>query len=144
MKSCCLQISAEECQKLLKDTLFSTWSESACESTVDTVKLMSLVDFYLPFFPLERKHISQLFQMKLEERRRKELQDSSHFLFWNSDVVDSGVGGEVLSEVHDGCRVIVICDVKVDCGQSTVLIVNLRDVPMKGRRGVNTLLILLK
>lgn len=83
-----MQISAEESQRLLKDLLFSLWTKSSCESTVDVLKLLSLIDFYLPFFPLEREHIRQLFRMKLKERQTEILKASNHLLEWDEAVID--------------------------------------------------------
>ena len=51
---------------MLKDLIYDIWTETACESPTDTLKLMSLVDFYLPFLPLEREHIRALFDMRLQ------------------------------------------------------------------------------
>ena len=65
-----VQISAEEAQKVLKDLVFSMWTSDECEERTDTLKMLALVDFFLPFLPLERPHIEQLFSMRLQDRRR--------------------------------------------------------------------------
>ena len=65
-----VQISAEEAQKVLKDLVFSMWTSDECEERTDTLKMLALVDFFLPFLPLERPHIVQLFDMRLQDRRR--------------------------------------------------------------------------
>ena len=65
-----LQISAEEAQKVLKDLVFSMWTSDDCEERTDTLKMLAQVDFFLPFLPLERPHIEQLFSMRLQDRRR--------------------------------------------------------------------------
>ena len=49
-----LQVQPEAAQKLLKDLVFEIWRRDGCEQHTDTAKLVSLVDFYLPFLPLER------------------------------------------------------------------------------------------
>ena len=64
-----MQISAEAAQKVLKDLVFSLWSADDCEERTDTLKMLALVDFFLPFLPLERPHIEELFEMRLRERR---------------------------------------------------------------------------
>lgn len=83
-----VQISAEEVQKLLKDLLFSLWNDPVCGPAVGLVKLLSLIDFYLPFFPLERWHVDRLFRMKLENRQREEMDVSGHQLQWDDAVID--------------------------------------------------------
>lgn len=65
-----VQISAEDAQRALKDLIFSTWAAEGCESRTDTLKMVSLVDFFLPFLPLERRHVAQLFGMRLEDAAR--------------------------------------------------------------------------
>ena len=66
-----MQISAEGAQRALKDLIFSTWAAEGCESRTDTLKLVGLVDYFLPFLPLERSHVAQLFGMRLEETARQ-------------------------------------------------------------------------
>ena len=83
-----MQISAEETQKLLKDLMFHMWSEAGCESTVDIIKLLSLIDFYLPFFPLERRHIWELFEAKLKHRQDDLQQTTNYLLQWDGTVTD--------------------------------------------------------
>ena len=52
--------------------MFSRWTEAGCESRTDTAKLLNLVDFYLPYFPLERGHIEALFERLLVARAAAE------------------------------------------------------------------------
>lgn len=37
--------------------MFAAWRRSACEDYPDTLKLVSLVDFFLPYFPLQREQV---------------------------------------------------------------------------------------
>lgn len=77
------QVSPETAQRVLKDLMFSAWQrrsggrggadsagggdveeeeeeEGMCrEGRADTLKMLALVDFYLPFLPLERRHIER-------------------------------------------------------------------------------------
>ena len=83
------QVSAEDAQRVLKDLMFSAWrgreegnaassgadssggegsglrapaggrAEACREARADTLKMLALVDFYLPFLPLERRHIEK-------------------------------------------------------------------------------------
>lgn len=83
-----MQISAEEAQKVLKDLVFSMWAAVDCEDRTDTLKMLALVDFFLPFLPLERPHIEQLFNMRLRDRRRTLLAEKQAAnLTWTPDVV---------------------------------------------------------
>lgn len=68
--------------------MFHLWAADACESTTDIVKLLSLIDFYLPFMPLEREHIRQLFKAKLGQRAQEMQAASQGQLVWDDDVVD--------------------------------------------------------
>ena len=83
-----MQISAEEAQKVLKDLVFSLWTADDCEERTDTLKMLALVDFFLPFLPLERPHIEQLFEMRLRERRRMlAAEKQAANLTWTPEVV---------------------------------------------------------
>ncbi len=48
------KVRAEDAQRVLKDLVFDLWRSDECEERSDTLKLLALVDFYLPFLPLER------------------------------------------------------------------------------------------
>lgn len=62
------RISPEVAQKELKDLVFERWQQQGCEERSDTMKMVGLVDFFLPFFPLERKHVHELFELRLKEK----------------------------------------------------------------------------
>ena len=85
---------------MLKDLMFSTWSNDDCESAADIVKLLSLVDFYLPFFPLERNHITTLFNLRLELRQKELLTAGYGMLTWNRSVVDFLVSKVCFTALH--------------------------------------------
>ncbi|BDA43300.1 probable chaperone protein ClpB [Coccomyxa sp. Obi] len=82
------KVRAEDAQRVLKDLVFDLWRSDNCEERSDTLKMLALVDFFLPFLPLERPHIERLFGMKLVERR-KGLVDAKQAanLTWDDDVV---------------------------------------------------------
>ena len=73
---------------MLKDLMFTIWAEGSCESATDTVKLLSLVDFYLPFLPLERDHLRQLTRMRLRERQAEVLKATGDTLTWSEEVIE--------------------------------------------------------
>ncbi len=84
---CCVQITPEEAQRALKDLIFSMWADDGCEAQADTLKFVSLVDFFLPFLPLERRHIEALFLMRLEETAAQLRQSQSIELTWDPDII---------------------------------------------------------
>jgi hypothetical protein len=88
------KISPEKAQKELKDLVFERWQKQGCEERTDTIKVVGLVDFFLPFFPLERKHVRELFELRLKEKAdavQKQLKRTNTkfpALLWESAVVD--------------------------------------------------------
>lgn len=83
-----MKASAEAAQRMLKDLMFRLWADDACESASDIVKLLSLIDFYLPFMPLEREHINELFKAKLQQRAQEMLTASQGQLTWGDEIVN--------------------------------------------------------
>ncbi|KAI3426218.1 hypothetical protein D9Q98_008594 [Chlorella vulgaris] len=82
------KIEPEEAQRVLKDLVFARWLAEGCEERSDTLKMVGQVSFFLPFLPLERSHIRQLFEMRLAERSA-ELQDLKlGSLQWDPAVID--------------------------------------------------------
>ena len=60
-------VSAEAAEKVLRNAVFSSWRHSGCnEEYSDTLKIISLVDFFLPFFPLERDSVTELMRRELK------------------------------------------------------------------------------
>lgn len=53
-------------QRALKDMVFTMWQKQQCEGFSDSQKLIRNIDFFLPFYPLEREHIEKLFRMRLD------------------------------------------------------------------------------
>ena len=72
---------------MLKDLIFSMWADDGCEAQADTLKFVSLVDFFLPFLPLERRHIEALFDMRLKETATQLRQSQSVELTWDPDII---------------------------------------------------------
>lgn len=61
-------IPPERAQRELKDIVFERWRLQGCEEYTDTMKMVGLVDFFLPFFPLERPNVKELFERRLVEK----------------------------------------------------------------------------
>ena len=59
------QVPMEDAQKALKDMIFTVWHDQGCEDFSDSQKFMRSVDHVLPFYPLEKTHIVELFEKKM-------------------------------------------------------------------------------
>ncbi|KAK9819389.1 hypothetical protein WJX81_001102 [Elliptochloris bilobata] len=81
-------VSMEAAQRALKDLVFGRWLDEACEPRADTLKSVGLVDFFLPFLPLERRHLVALFEARLRERRDAWRRAEGAELAWAPDVSD--------------------------------------------------------
>jgi hypothetical protein len=76
----------EDAEQLMRDVVFEEWRKSDCESYADTLKLMSLIDLFLPYLPLSRQHMADLVQLALKQRQA-ELRHSHIQLQWEPGVV---------------------------------------------------------
>lgn len=81
-------ISAEQAQRVLKDLIFERWLKQGCEDRTDTLKMVGLIDIFLPFFPLEAEHLRALFESRLKERSEALEASGIGRLVWQSEVVD--------------------------------------------------------
>lgn len=61
-------IKAEHAQSTLKNLVFRRWLEEGCEDRTDTLKMVGLVDFFLPFFPLGRDELIKVVDLRLNEK----------------------------------------------------------------------------
>lgn len=90
----------QEAEQLLKDVVFDEWRKSDCEGYADTLKLMGLIDVFLPYLPLGRSHMPQLVELALNQRAAR-LRGQAIRLQWEQGVVDlvaSKVRGRVGGE----------------------------------------------
>jgi hypothetical protein len=58
----------QSAEALLRSVVFAQWRASQCEAYEDTAKLMSLIDVFLPYLPLERAHMPALVALALRDR----------------------------------------------------------------------------
>lgn len=82
------RVDAEEAQRLLKDLVFQKWADDGCEQRSDTIKMVSMIDFFLPYLPLEKVHIRQLFERRLSEEAAELRRDFSVDLEWGAPELD--------------------------------------------------------
>lgn len=82
------KVDAEGAQRMLKDLVFENWDADGCEDRIDTIKMVSMVDFFLPYLPLEKVHIRKLFQMRLAEEAADLLKNFFADLVWDDAVID--------------------------------------------------------
>jgi len=78
----------EAAQRALKDLVFDRWLGEDCEPRADTLKSVGLVDFFLPFLPLERRHLVSLFRSRLAARGAALRRAEGAELAWAPDVPD--------------------------------------------------------
>lgn len=82
------QPSAEAWQELLRGLVFSRWRAQGCEGYEDTLKMTSLVNFWLPYLPLGGSALRQLMERGLEARRSSLGAAKRLELAWDRGVVD--------------------------------------------------------
>ncbi len=82
------QVGMEAAQRALKDLVFDRWLGEDCEPRADTLKSVGLVDFFLPFLPLERRHLVSLFRSRLAARGAALRRAEGAELAWAPDVPD--------------------------------------------------------
>lgn len=81
------KISPEDAERRVRDLVFAHWQRSGCESFEDTLKLTSLVDFYLPYLPLEKEHVAELTRRALAKRGEVLRLRKGLGLEWDENVV---------------------------------------------------------
>ena len=62
------QVNSETLQYTLKNMMFSLWQSDKCEDRVDTVKSLSLIDMFVPYFPLDESAILLVIEKAIEKR----------------------------------------------------------------------------
>lgn len=83
-----VQLSPENVQRVLKGIVSEKWDATGCHDHASLWKMVSLVDFFLPFLPLERSHLQRLFKIRLDAIAADLLQTQQAELSWAHDVVE--------------------------------------------------------
>ena len=78
-------VDLEALQYTLKNMMFALWQRDGCEDRVDTVKALSLIDMFVPYFPLSRETVSRIMSSAIERR----------VAALNAERVDRGFEGRV-------------------------------------------------
>jgi hypothetical protein len=89
----------------VRELVFSHWQGSGCESYEDTLKFTSLIEFYLPYFPLEAPHLAELVRRGLAARGAELEKAKGLALVWGEDVIKflvDKVGGWARVEAEAG------------------------------------------
>lgn len=81
-------LQAEEMQRMLKDIVFERWRQQDCEEDSDTLKMVGLIRFFVPFFPLKKNNLEKLLDMKLRQRAHDLVTAGVGELTWDSGVAD--------------------------------------------------------
>lgn len=83
----CEQVDPADADRRLRNLVFQAWQQERCEAYEDTLKLTGLIDFFLPYFPLERVHIRELLERGLKQRSSQLLADKAVSLAWSEVVL---------------------------------------------------------
>lgn len=68
--------------------MFTAWRTEGCEAYEDTLKMTSLVDFFLPYLPLEAPHLRQLLVRGLQRRGAALAADKRLTLAWDDRALE--------------------------------------------------------
>ena len=82
------QIDVANMTHTLKDTVFEHWVSDDCEPKVNTQKMVRRIDHFLPFFPLQRKHIEHIFEIRLQKISDSLHQQKLGELHWDKSVLE--------------------------------------------------------
>ena len=84
--------------------VFERWAAAGCEDHADTLKMVGLIDFFLPFFPLERAHVRAAFNLRLKQRAAA---------LWDAEGVELKWSDAVIAFLTERVRVlhrsVVVC-----------------------------------
>lgn len=83
------ELSLVDAQRRLRDRVYAGWEAQACEDAGETHRSVSLVDFFVPFLPLERQHVRAVFAGQLGLRSmRGRMEGTWSALAWDDKVLD--------------------------------------------------------
>ena len=98
-----LQLDPEKVQRVLKGIVSQKWDATGCHDHASLWKMVSMVDFFLPFLPLEQSHLRRLFDIRLHALAADLLQTQHAQLTWAPDVITflcNKVGQSGLPDPH--------------------------------------------
>lgn len=47
----------EDAERMLKELVYNHWRKDGCEGYDDTLRFTSAIDFFIPFFPLQKPQV---------------------------------------------------------------------------------------
>ncbi|KAK9821179.1 hypothetical protein WJX74_005314 [Apatococcus lobatus] len=82
-----LKLNPEKVQRMLKEIVSQKWDATGCHDHASLWKMVSMVDFFLPFLPLEQSDLRRLFDIRLNAIAADLLQAQQAELTWAPDVI---------------------------------------------------------
>mmetsp|Transcript_31063 Transcript_31063/g.68966 ORF Transcript_31063/g.68966 Transcript_31063/m.68966 type:complete len:225 (+) Transcript_31063:187-861(+) len=81
------KITPEAAERLLRNLVLDSWLRSGCEAYEDALKFTSLVDFFLPYFPLQRRQVEALMEMQVSDWAAELWHQKHTAMQWDSRVI---------------------------------------------------------
>ena len=82
-----VQVTAEDAHNGLRNLVYNIWSQGNCEGHVDIIRMLGSIDFFLPYFPLDRSNIQDLFEQRLVDQSDAVLRNDAANLTWTTEVI---------------------------------------------------------
>ena len=82
-----MQLNPESVQRKLKGIVSKKWEATGCHDFASLWKMVGMVDFFLPFLPLERSHVQRLLEIRLDAFAADLLQNQLVELTWAPDII---------------------------------------------------------
>ncbi|MEW5297527.1 MAG: hypothetical protein WDW36_000732 [Sanguina aurantia] len=82
------KISMEDAERMLKELVYNHWRKDGCEGYDDTLRFTSAIDFFIPFFPLQKPQIEKLMVQELKAYATSLREHKKVAMVWDKDVLD--------------------------------------------------------
>eukprot|EP00798_Chlamydomonas_sp_ICE-L_P008143 gene8143-1391_t len=80
-------VSPEHVDRVLRDLVFGALQASGCESYEDSLRFTSLVDFFLPYLPLQRPQVLTLMERAMQNWAASLWHDKFTVLEWEPEII---------------------------------------------------------
>ena len=64
------------------------WQKQGCESHDDTLKMASLIEWFVPYFPMGHHSIKRVFEIRLEQLHAALMSEMQAPLTWGNPLLD--------------------------------------------------------